>query len=482
MIELSDFHDFRGIIPKKIDVSIQQALNDFQFRSLTKAKETILKNGKYDENSLKFIIDSILKEAVIRKYILQELKGKKPITLKKATEILGIPSNRVIYEILNLKDKGFIEEVDEKRVQGGTAKLYKVIDDTEKIWENYFKPVEIFANQGSCNRCGLCSSICPVDAIKFTEDYLYIDESKCITCGLCYSFCPNSFRLDPLYNSSKKSDRYLKHSKNFGYYYKISSGKTQISELMDKGQDGGVVTSLLYYLLDKKLVDAVVTVKHSRNYWKPKISIVKNKNYLTNASGTIYAHVPILSILNKVKQFNKVAIVALPCQIRAITRGIESPIKLPIFSNIKYKIGLFCMKSFTYERILTLIQEKFNITLDEITKMDIKKGRFILHLINGNTISTSLKNCSEYTSNYCQQCYDATSELADISVGAIGSKVGWSTVIMRTKKGQDLFIGAVKDRLIKTNNLMDITNCQSLVDKIAMKKKENYIQIELGIK
>lgn len=42
-----------------------------------------------------------------------------------------------------------------------------------------------------CINCGACYSLCPVDAISFTENHLMIfDEEKCISCSLCVDTCP----------------------------------------------------------------------------------------------------------------------------------------------------------------------------------------------------------------------------------------------------------------------------------------------------
>ncbi len=41
-----------------------------------------------------------------------------------------------------------------------------------------------------CLRCGGCVGVCPVDALKLTENGVKIDEEKCINCGKCEKICP----------------------------------------------------------------------------------------------------------------------------------------------------------------------------------------------------------------------------------------------------------------------------------------------------
>ncbi len=43
-----------------------------------------------------------------------------------------------------------------------------------------------------CVDCGACVSLCPMDALKFSEGYaVVLDEERCngITCGLCVDAC-----------------------------------------------------------------------------------------------------------------------------------------------------------------------------------------------------------------------------------------------------------------------------------------------------
>lgn len=43
-----------------------------------------------------------------------------------------------------------------------------------------------------CNGCGLCISICPVQAISLVQNRAFIDQNKCIECLHCMDECPTS--------------------------------------------------------------------------------------------------------------------------------------------------------------------------------------------------------------------------------------------------------------------------------------------------
>jgi coenzyme F420 hydrogenase subunit beta len=64
-------------------------------------------------------------------------------------------------------------------------------------------------------------------------------------------------------------------------------------------------------------------------------------------------------------------------------------------------------------------------------------------------------------------CRDLTSLYADVSVGAIGSQPGWSTVIVRTSEGDKLFEGALKEGYLEVR---DIGSGVETLKKIAARK------------
>jgi electron transport complex protein RnfB len=51
----------------------------------------------------------------------------------------------------------------------------------------------------SCNGCGACVKICPVEAIRGEKQMLHvIDRTICIECGACGRICPEESVHDPL--------------------------------------------------------------------------------------------------------------------------------------------------------------------------------------------------------------------------------------------------------------------------------------------
>jgi coenzyme F420 hydrogenase subunit beta len=232
-------------------------------------------------------------------------------------------------------------------------------------------------------------------------------------------------------------------------------------------------------MLREKLVDAIVAVKHSKDLWKPEPIIVEDVKDLYKTAGTKYANSPSLNIIDQCKKYERIAFVGVPCMMKAIEKGTLFPSGLPFFKNIKYKIGLFCMESFPYEGIIKLAKEQFNKDINELTKMNIGGGKFIINLKSGEQLDVPLADVQNYARHNCHFCEDLTSDYADISVGSIGSQDGWSSVITRSKEADEIYKTIVEDGLIESQNLKDVKPGQFLVERIAGVKRSKCKKIDL---
>ncbi|MFX1327255.1 MAG: Coenzyme F420 hydrogenase/dehydrogenase, beta subunit C-terminal domain [Promethearchaeota archaeon] len=495
MVQIVKELNFEGISPKNLMDATYRAIENFQVRAFFEAKEEILKVGKYSEEEFYQILDSMIDAETERKLLLEQLKGQKPLFLEEIVKVVKkFPPENVIRDIIYLKEQGYIEEIIEvkthkviKKIKGEEKEVeekeyffrYQVKTLPDDFKEYYFKPVSIVFRAEVCCQCGWCSSICPVNAIKVTADTLEIDDEICMKCGLCYSVCPRSFSIEQAGKNINKLDKSSKFSEEINGYINTYSASTTKDEIKKVRQDGGIVTSLLEYLLNNKLVDAIVAVQHSKELWKPEPVIVESVKDLYKTSGTKYANASTLSIIDETKKYENIAVVGVPCMMNALEKGTLFPSGLPFFKNIKYRIGLFCMESFPYQGVLDLINEQFQKDFKKVTKMDISGGKFIIYLDSGEDLKVPLNDVKSYARHNCHYCEDLTADFSDISVGSIGSPSGWSTVITRTKKGENLYKDAIKAGIIESKNLKDVKPGQPLLERIAGSKRKNCKPIEL---
>ena len=162
----------------------------------------------------------------------------------------------------------------------------------------------------------------------------------------------------------------------------------------------------------------------------------------------------------------KTAMVGTPCQILAATK-INKYEDQTGGSPIDVKIGLFCMENFSYSYLERYLKEQ-NIELYEVKEFRIDKGKFVAKLIDGNVFSIPIAETEPFTRKNCHICTDYTSDVSDISVGSVGSPDGYSTVIVRSKKGRQIIEDAIDKGYIEVEEMSD--KGRSLLERISNQK------------
>ena len=97
--------------------------------------------------------------------------------------------------------------------------------------------------------------------------------------------------------------------------------------------------------------------------------------------------------------------------------------------RILLTIGLLCSKSFEYEGMRRVLTEDYGIPLEDVAKVNIK-GRFqVWRRSTGELVEIPLKRMQEATRAGCKLCPDFAAEHADISVGGLGQRDGWTLTV-----------------------------------------------------
>ncbi|HNV39555.1 MAG TPA: Coenzyme F420 hydrogenase/dehydrogenase, beta subunit C-terminal domain, partial [Methanoculleus sp.] len=103
-------------------------------------------------------------------------------------------------------------------------------------------------------------------------------------------------------------------------------------------------------------------------------------------------------------------------------------------------------------------------------KMDIGKGKFTVYTERGAVSQMPLKLIHKYVQPGCHVCLDYVANLADISSGSVGSPDGWSTVFVRSTKGNAVWDGAIKAGCFETKPMDQVKPGLDLVRKLATEK------------
>ena len=317
-----------------------------------------------------------------------------------------------------------------------------------------FKP-RFLQEDKNCILCGLCYRVCEdlvgVSAINAQNrgvsrdvDTPYGELSEdCIACGACALVCPTKSILErkniyPLSSADiiELEEEFLDGmiDRDLGVNREMFAGKSSI-----EGQDGGMVTSILHRGIEMGLLDAAVVAQKNKSCGA-NAALVDDTESVLQAKGTKYVRVsviaPLMDALQKGKR--RIAVVGTPCQIRAVRK-----LQRQGFFNDKFPdaeivlIGLFCFESFDYESLKSHIRELFGINLDKAEKTQIAKGKFIV-AVDGKEYSCPVRELKNQVRTGCKFCDDLVSRLADISIGSIGSPDGYSTVIVRSGRGEQL--------------------------------------------
>jgi len=335
--------------------------------------------------------------------------------------------------------------------------------------------------KGICGKCGGCVSFCSageLNALEMGKNDLprYINEDNCLKCGICYLICPQTDTLN------------VELQEKFGWkppigdYQRITSAQTTNKEVKEICTDGGVVTSLLLYLLERNLINGAIVSKKTGRFAR-KATVARTPEELIEAAGSTFSgslhleelggkyttYTPILSTVKSLdkKYLRDIAVVGTPCQINAI-RKMQCLGVLPAHL-IKYTIGLFCTENFSFDDVAReTLEKKLDINLEDIVKLNIKDD-FMITLTKGVTIHVPLGEIDEVARPACFACQDFSNEYADISVGGLGSPDGYTTTLIRTKVGASVYNEAIRKGYIQERSFEDAE--ASRLDKTKMLAK-----------
>ncbi len=308
---------------------------------------------------------------------------------------------------------------------------------------------------GLCTGCGACVASCPVLALTMKGEQPAIID-RCINCGICYYQCPEtSYSIEEFEKSI--FGRVRRDDEPFGVYKSCFTARALNPDVRKVGTDGGFVTALLLYMMDNGKIDgAVICSKSNTELWKAEPKVAVNRDEIINNAGTKYTVCPmILGLSNAVRDLGKksVAFVGTDHTIVAVRKSqLIKNEYWGLGGYVKLTIGLFCMECFSNRLLKEYIPNK-GVDLSKITKFHITRGRFIIYSGDEVLLKAPIKELDPYVLQSCHKCLSLTAELADISVGGIGSEPGWTTVIIRSEQGEKFFNEALNAGYIEAKPL-----------------------------
>jgi len=200
-----------------------------------------------------------------------------------------------------------------------------------------------------CCGCGVCAGVCPQNALemRFNKygEYKPHLVGDCIDCGLCSKVCPfvnGNANEDDIGKAKFGGAPGIKHTLETGYYLGSYVGYAADPNMRWNGASGGLTTWLLCTLLEKQLVDHVVTVAPTGNRDKLfEYRILQTPEDVKRCSKSAYYPVELSGVLRHIQENpGRYVLVGLPCVLKAVS--LASILVPKIRERLRFQIGLTC--------------------------------------------------------------------------------------------------------------------------------------------
>ncbi|MBN1226074.1 MAG: Coenzyme F420 hydrogenase/dehydrogenase, beta subunit C-terminal domain, partial [Deltaproteobacteria bacterium] len=318
--------------------------------------------------------------------------------------------------------------------------------------------IEDVVKKDLCISCGACIGVLRPGDLRMKENRnkgMYLPAATgtndSLHSGIEFEICPG--KGYPIVAMGEELfGRQEKYDQELGFFKELLACRSTDKAILKNATSGGVMTAVAAFLLSEEIVQgAVVTrVRYGRRGPRPETFIARSKEELMEAQGSKYAPVPALTILPEINEFQgRLAFMGTPCQIAAIRLLQER------CSEVKNKIYL-CVGSvcggFRELRHTDTIIKRSGMRADAVRYLRYRgggqPGSMVIEDMDGRYISLPYPGYFSRTGymkpKRCALCVDACAELADISCGDAwlpryqGTGEGWSIVITRSDKGNDI--------------------------------------------
>lgn len=347
-----------------------------------------------------------------------------------------------------------------------------------------------------CVGCGTCVGICPRNAIsyEFINGYATINfkESECIKCNLCVISCP----IVSYITFKSGTQEVFGKTQNI---LKVFLGHSTDPKIRYYSASGGVVTSILIFLLEKGEIDGALVTKSKGKEFIPYIA--RNSKELKDTQGSIYFPTFAMKILRELKDSRgQYAVVGLPCQVDALKNLLNQGI-IPK-DRIKYFLGLRCFQTCAPWYLDYIIRCMLKLSNDEVYEVSARKygwpGKILIKSKYGTykiphfydkKLGIGLWNSlgvGHFNAQLgCLICTNHENFNADVTFADAWlpevmekDKIGTSLIIVRTVKGLDLVEKAESKGYIAIRSIKKHHYLRLVVDRF---KKQRLILKDLFV-
>ena len=318
------------------------------------------------------------------------------------------------------------------------------------------KNIDSVIRENKCISCGVCQARCPLGAIKLRYSDLegkYVPAiffDKCINCGICKKGCPAEKGRDCDTLIGDYNGLFLAHARN--------------KQVRKNATSGGVVNSLVQYLLEQDIVECVVMAGYDADSEIETSPVEITKEQVSQLRVAVrdyasrYVLCPVLTNIKSIlEKYNKIGVVGTSCQIQALALYEET-----VKDKFIFKIGITCSGGMSYKATKQYKKKKEMLTAKMYYRGDGWPGKNALiekNVVEEHSHLGSLYErmfSSQIFKNYgCVYCKDHFAEVAEISFCDFWNskeleeeRIGNSCVIVRSERAKEIFEDLIRQGYI----------------------------------
>lgn len=238
-------------------------------------------------------------------------------------------------------------------------------------------------------------------------------------------------------------------------YYAWAADRT----IRVSAHNGGLITSLLFYLLDTQRIDAAVVMREGVDVYEAVPVVITSVEDLAGTAGTFIAGGEILAslVVKYLTQHpgNQVAVVCKGCDAKAIYELIK---RKRIAADDITLIGVTCSGTFSPASLDQFVQRQWGLSAQDVAWIGTHHGQLVVKgLFDGEEKQYAVtledaQECGLAIHDWCMRCDTYMPRQCDIicgSLGVSGKLVGFVTFVeICTDKGAKLLTQADTDRAI----------------------------------
>lgn len=341
---------------------------------------------------------------------------------------------------------------------------------------------------GLCTGCAACVVACPYDVLNYDDSNgrykpFHVDADggpdDCTHgqrgCTLCTRACPRFRSWEPDIDSFLFG-RSREESEVYGIAGEVVLARAADEELVNHGQDGGLVSAMLIWALEHDVIDAALVnfLEGDGTSWKAVPGVARTRDEVLASAGSRYTYSanPLAYAKAIEDGADRLALVGMSCQ--ASAPAVMSARKAgKVARRFALTVGLMCSKTFDDAIFEELFEANYGVHRSDIVKMNIK-GVFQLWTRDGGYHEIPLKEAHAWTREGCKLCPDFAAQHADISTGGIGAFADYTLTIVRTERGRELMDSLATDKVIETRPIDDDPAVLSLLGRLSRASRRRW--------